>query len=211
IADGACDDAVRKLARAIAAKGETVWIRMMHELNGEGTYPWSLYPYTREKLATFKRAWRRVVSVYREERAPVKFQLAFMARNPGGDKDRTPFSAFNPGRDYFDQVGVDVYVNAAKRMPSLKEKLNDGIYAQLLWFGKPVFIGEMSVTVSVPDRPAWIREAWRSLALDFPRVKYVSWFLEGKSPAPTRSWGLHNQAEIDAFVSGLRNFEDLTS
>ncbi|KAG5185078.1 glycoside hydrolase superfamily [Tribonema minus] len=209
IADGCYDDEVRSLARAIADKGVNVWIRFLHEFNSENTYPWCLYPFTDAKIATFKRAWRRIVSIYREERAPVKFQLCFMAKNPGGDKDRTPFSAFNPGRDYVDAVGVDVYVNAAKHMPSLKEKLNDGIYEQLLWFGKPIFIGEMSVTTKIPDRPQWIFDAWHALALDFPRIKYISWFLECKGDK--RPWCLLKQEEIDAFVTGLRNFKELTS
>lgn len=208
IADGRFDDDVRSLAKAIAAKGESVIIRPLHEFNAAGTYPWSIWPFTDANIADFKRAWKRIVSIYREERAPVKFQLCFMARNPDPDKNRTPFSAFYPGREYVDFVGIDVYVNAAKRMPSLKDKLNDGIYQQLLGFDKPIFIGEMSVTPAIPDRPGWIADAWRALALDFPRIEYISFFLEFKGGR--REWGLRTQDEIDAFAKGLRSFKELT-
>ncbi|KAG5180282.1 glycoside hydrolase superfamily, partial [Tribonema minus] len=195
IANGCYDDAVRRLAKDIAKKGDTVWIRMLHEFNSN-TYVWGLYPFSDESIRTFKKAWQRIVKIYREENAPVKFQLCFLGSNTHGDK--TPFIAFNPGSSFVDQVGVDVYVNAGSKMVSLQERLDSGIYDALLQFGKPIFIGEVGVTPAIGDRAQWIKDAWKSLAVDFTRVIAVSFFLECKSV--TRQWCLTNQEEINAFV-----------
>ncbi|KAG5179167.1 glycoside hydrolase superfamily [Tribonema minus] len=206
IANGCYDTEVRKLARDIARKGDTVWIRMLHEFNSD-TYVWGLYPFTTDKIRAFKRAWRRIVNIYCDQGAPVQFQLCFLGTNSSGDK--TPFSAFNPGRNYVDQVGVDVYINTNSKLVSLKERLDNGIYDQLLWFNKPIFFGEIGCTPAIGDRGKWMRDAWRSLALDFPQVKAVSYFLECEGPQ--RPWCLTKQSEINGFVQGLKEFKRLTS
>jgi hypothetical protein len=210
IASGKCDSQVRALARAIADKGVEVWIRQLHEFNYSGTYPWCLYRsdgYTDARIHTFKRAWRRLVGIYRDEGAPVKFQLTYMASNPHGDK--TPFKDFFPGADVVDSVGVDIYVNPGSRLVSLKTRLDKGVYAQLESMNKPIHIGEVSCTDVGLDKATWIRDAWRDLALDFPRIRMVSFFLEDKGFP--RDWALHGADQVRAFVEGVRNWRRLSS
>ncbi|KAG5176190.1 glycoside hydrolase superfamily, partial [Tribonema minus] len=196
IANGHFDSHVRDLAKEIAKKGRLVWIRQMHEFNSENTYQWCLYPFTSAKIATFKRALRRLVNIYRQEKAPVKFQLTFMAKNP--HNDGTPFSQFYPGRRYVDHVGVDLYVNAGSRLVSLKVRLEDDVYSQLTQFSKPIFIGELSCTDKGLDKAKWIHDAWNDLALHFPKISIINWFFEDKGGK--RQWNLHSPAEVKAFV-----------
>ncbi|KAG5191275.1 glycoside hydrolase superfamily [Tribonema minus] len=207
IANGRFDSSVRKLAKAIAKKGTVVWIRQLHEFNSENTYHWCVYPYSQRKIATFKRAWRHLVNIYREEKAPVLFQLTYIAQNP--HNDRTPFAHFYPGREYVDHVGVDIYVNPGSRLVSLKTRLQDNVYSQLSQFGKPIFIGEVSCTDKGLDKAKWIYDAWHDLAVYFPRITIVSWFLEDKGGK--RQWNLHTKKEISAFVNGLHEFRKLCS
>jgi mannan endo-1,4-beta-mannosidase len=205
IANGHYDGAVRKLAKDIRAKGKTVWIRFMHEFNYEKTYPWCLYPFTNHKIAQFKKAWKRVVNIYREEKAPVKFQLCYQARNP--TKKQKPYADFYPGDAYVDHVGIDVYVNAGSTL-SLKERLDNNVYSQLVKFNKPIFIGEMSVTDVSVDKPKWLKQAWHDLAVHFPKITIVNFFLESK--AGGRDWGLNTDKEKRAFVDGYKEYRRLT-
>jgi hypothetical protein len=202
IAAGKCDFAVRKVAQDIKAAGHEVWIRMFHEFNYSNTYPWCLYPYSDKKIKDFKAAWRRVVGIYHEEKAPVKFQLCYMGTNPHGDK--MPFSAFYPGDNVVDQVCVDVYVNSGSKLVSLKSRLNDGIYPQLVKFGKPIVIGEVSCTDKGLDKGKWMEDAWHTLKNDFPAIKTVNFFLVNKGGG--REWGLNSPEQVQGFVRGLKYF-----
>ncbi len=62
IASGQWDDYLRAFARSVKASGLMVYIRYAHEMNGDW-YPWSRDP------ADYIAAWRRVVSIFRQEKA----------------------------------------------------------------------------------------------------------------------------------------------
>lgn len=205
IANGYYDGAVRKLAKDIRSKGKTVWIRFMHEFNFENTYPWCIYPFSDSKIALFKKAWRRVVQIYRDEKAPVKFQLCYQAKNPS--KIQKPYAQLYPGDSYVDHVGIDVYVNVGSTK-SLKDRLDDNVYSQLVKFKKPVFIGEMSVTDVGINKPEWFKQAWHDLAVHFPKITIINFFLESKGGG--RDWGLNTNSEKEAFVKGMKEYRKLT-
>ncbi|KAG5183147.1 glycoside hydrolase superfamily [Tribonema minus] len=204
ILDGKFDDDVRRLGRDIKAGGEEVWIRQLHEFNYAGTYPWCI-DLSPASIALFKRAWRRIVSLYREVGAPVRFQWCLQAKNPG--KVQVPYSQLYPGDDAVDAVGVDLYINPGSKLVSLKQRLQDGVYSQLAAFGKPVFIGETSCTDEGLDKAGWMREAWRDLASpSFDSITTVNFFLVDKDPR--RWWGLNTAAEVKGFVAGYREYAE---
>lgn len=200
IADGKADDDVRRLAKDIAKGGKEVWIRPLHEFNSDW-YPWSIYPFTKDRIAAFKNAWRRIVKVFREEKAPVKFQLCYI--NSNVNENPTPWSSMYPGDDVVDMVGTDVY---SRNDGSLSKKLRRS-YGDLLSFGKPIFIGEVACRKGT-DKVAWYTDAWDALANDFTRITVINFFLINKDV--NRQWQLETQAEVNAFVNGYRKFEKVT-
>jgi hypothetical protein len=210
IAVGCFDAAVRDLARKIKAGGREVWIRQLHEFNYSDTYPWCIYRdgYTPERIETFKKAWRRLVGIYREEGAPVKFQWCLQATNPHGDK--TPFASFYPGDDFVDQVGIDIYINPGSKLCPLRTRLtSNALYAQLAAFSKPIFIGEMSCTEIGLDKATWLREAQVDIARIFPAITIINFFFENK--AGGRQWGLNSAEQTAVYVEGHRQLKQITS
>jgi Glycosyl hydrolase family 26 len=203
IRDGCFDSEVKILAKEIKASGRSVWIRPLHEFNLEdSTYPWCLYPYTDDKISSFKKAWMRVVKGFRESGASVKFQLCYNAKNPRDDK--TPYSKFYPGSEYVDHVGVDVYNRTGlskyhTQYVPLKDLLA-GPYEQLKGFKKPIFIGEMSTTDVGGNKALWIRDAWKCISDQYKLITIAGWFFEDKSGG--RRWGLHTPEEIEKFRKG---------
>jgi Glycosyl hydrolase family 26 len=204
IANGSCDSHVTKLAKDIATVGKTVWIRQFHEFNFIKTYPWCLQPYTDEKIAAFRRAWIRTVNIYRKEKAPVKFQLCYMAGNP--IKDKHDYADFYPGSNFVDQVGFDIYINAAKKLPlpTFKQRMDTGIYEAAKAFDKPLFIGEVSCTEHGLNRTTWIRDAWKSITDEYKQIRVVNWFLIDKGEP--RQWDLHTAEQKRVWVEGYKYY-----
>ena len=62
IADGAHDAYIRRYARAVAAYGQPVMIRMAHEMNGTW-YPWGVHV-NGNTPALYVRAWRHVHGIF---------------------------------------------------------------------------------------------------------------------------------------------------
>ena len=204
IVSGSKDRQLREVAKTIRESGKQVWIRPLHEFNLEpSVYKWCIYPFTPEKVEMYKKSWRHIVSIFREEKANVKFQWCINGKNPRDDK--TPYSTFYPGDDVVDFVGVDLYnrCGISSNVFSSFKTLFTPCYDQLIKFNKPIFIGETSSTGIGGDKAAWVRDAWEALARDFPKVKTVNFFLEDKGDG---QWGLHTQREIDNFVNGCNAY-----
>jgi endoglucanase len=208
ISGGMRDSQIRDLARDIKDGGKEVWIRPLHEFNlASNVYPWCIFPYTPAKIYSFKRAWRHVVQIFRDEHAPVKFQLCYNAVQPYDDD--TPYSDFYPGDDVVDQVGVDVYNRAGidrwhTEFKSL-DKCFSAAYDQLVKFGKPIFIGETSSSDRGGDKAKWIRDAWYSLETKFDRVIIINWFLENKG---SMRWGLNTDGQKEMWARGVEHFQN---
>lgn len=85
-----------------------VYLRIFHEMNLTGQYPWSVYKGDRYRNtpAQLTEAWRHIVG---------RFQAAGVTNvrwvfNPGGDLTNNPLPAgAYPGDDVVDYIGLDVY------------------------------------------------------------------------------------------------------
>lgn len=196
---GKLDEDLKKLADAIAYKGETVWLRPLRECNLETfVHPWCIYPFTESSVDAFKMAWKRIHGIFSE--APVKFQLCFNANNPRGDP--TPYKTLYPGAEYVDSVGVSVYNRAGTSQWHAETEpfktLFEPCYVQLCAFDKPVFIETGSTE---GGRAAWFSAAWLDLTFYFTRVTCINFNLSG-------NWS-SEQDEI-AWVEGLQQLRDAT-
>jgi hypothetical protein len=172
IANGNHDSYIRQFARGAAQFGKPVLLRVFHEMNGDW-YSWNLG----QGASAHKAAWRRIVTLFREEGASnVRF---FWCPNEGGTYDRQ-LSAAWPGDDYVDIVGVDGYNwgttygawrSAAQIIRPKYELLTS-------WSTRPFAVGETNSREAGGDKAAWIREAFLSDSglRSFPRLVHVTVF-----------------------------------
>lgn len=205
IAAGAYDSYLINLINAIKADGRTVWLRPLHEFNGDW-YNWGTL-YSGNKIADFAPAWRHVVQLFRDNDAPVKFQLNYNANN--GKNDKTPFSAFYPGDEWVDMVVITCYNRAdtdqyPRPWRSFAENFEAPYNQVVALTSKPIGVAETSSTSRSGNKSQWILDAFNAIAYNFTRVEQVTWFLINKTVnGYYRDWDLNTQQEKDAFTQGM--------
>jgi Glycosyl hydrolase family 26 len=189
IASGAYDSYLRDSARVAKDWGGELMIRFAHEMNGSW-YPWS-------HSSSYVDAWRHIVSVFRAEGANnVKWVWAPNVNRTGS----MPFSAYFPGDDWVDYVGLDGYNwgdTPGNQWSSLKEVFSAS-YTQITQLSaKPLLITETSSSETGGDKAEWIRTGFmKTIPEDFPRVTGVIWF----NKAMEDNWPLtSSSAALDAY------------
>jgi len=217
ILSGTYDDQLEAFAKECADGGITFWIRTLHEFNGNW-YPWGLlYTYNGEtnSPADLKLAMQRVIKIFRDANAPVKFQLNINAEN--GYDDPRPFSYFWPGTEGLDAVTITSYNRAYSTIyHQFSNSFYEGFkpaYVQVLELTDlPIWVAETGTTSYGTDKPTWLRECFESIALDFPKVVQLTFFMDNKINEGTLTdWDLNTDADKEAFIDGFLNMKELTS
>ncbi|KAG5188034.1 glycoside hydrolase superfamily [Tribonema minus] len=215
INDGAYDEHLKALARTAKADGRQIYLRPLHEFNGDW-YDWGVYNAKNNgDIQMFKNAFRRVVNTLRSNGAPFKYQIGYNVGN--GQGKPTPLSDFYVGDSYVDQICVTAYNRAGldgnEVSRSYYDILSDA-YDKLTHLPagvssntKELCVGELGTTAYNTNKPRWIAETWDTLATKFTRVTTITWFLENKGAA---NWDLNTPPEIDAWVAGYKRFKETT-
>jgi hypothetical protein len=210
IRDGAYDAELTAFANDLATDGRLVWLRPMHEFNGDW-YDWAVFSSDQHTPEIFQQAWIHLVEIFRTAGANVKFQLSY--NRWGSDNNQTPFSDFYPGDDYVDMVTVSCYNRSGtdawhNSWVSFHDLFQDPYDAIVAMTDKPVGVAETSTTSwsGAGDKPQWIIDAFSSVAYDFPQVTYLNWFFYNKQVAGEgpRDWDLNTAADEAAFVEGYQ-------
>lgn len=102
IAAGRHDKYLGSYATAVRKSGYPVILSFAPEFNG----PWYPWGWTRSPPATWKAAWRHVVTLFRERGASKVTWLWTVNRRFTGSG---PLADYWPGSDYVDWVGIDAY------------------------------------------------------------------------------------------------------
>eukprot|EP00612_Vaucheria_litorea_P003972 CAMPEP_0171460858 /NCGR_PEP_ID=MMETSP0945-20130129/5560_1 /TAXON_ID=109269 /ORGANISM="Vaucheria litorea, Strain CCMP2940" /LENGTH=583 /DNA_ID=CAMNT_0011987133 /DNA_START=94 /DNA_END=1845 /DNA_ORIENTATION=+ len=218
IIDGIYDDELWKFATECTDYGKTFWIRTLHEYNGDW-YPWGiLYWYEGKQSNTmdqYKQALNKIIGIFKTKGAPVKFQLDI--NNVNGLDDTTPLSYFWPGDENIDAVTITAY-NRAYSTPnhqyswSFYKHFQPAYDAISKLTSKPIWVAETATTSYGTDKSTWIRECFRSIALDFPRITQVTWFLYNKDEeGMLLDWDLNTDEQKQAFKDGFLELKELTS
>jgi mannan endo-1,4-beta-mannosidase len=104
IAAGDDDEYLRTYADSVRIYGHPVVIGFGHEMNA----PWYSWGYGHTSAATFKAAWRHIVTLFREQGADnVTWLWTIQADQPGTG----PILSWWPGSNYVTWVGIDGYYN----------------------------------------------------------------------------------------------------
>ncbi|MFN8639681.1 MAG: glycosyl hydrolase [Dehalococcoidia bacterium] len=144
IAAGTYDDYFDSWAAGVRSVAPgVVYLRIFHEMNLTGQYPWSVYKGDRfhNTPAQLTAAWRHIVDRFRAA-GVTNVRWVF---NPGGDLSNNPLPAgAYPGDDYVDYIGLDVYDTSPPGSLALDYPLLSAIA------DKPWIFGEVGGT------PRWV-------------------------------------------------------
>jgi len=176
IMDGTYDADIGNVASTLDGLGRPVFIRWGHEMEDvTGRYPWAS-----QDADGYIKAYRYFVDHCR----PWSHGRFYFVWSPKG---RSAMSAYYPGADYVDYVGVSLYglerwdiLHSGKAMD-----FNDrfrGIYSYASIYNKPVMIAELCVAGDAAYRHLWLSEA-AAAPTAFPRLRIIVYF-NAKDPAP---------------------------
>jgi|WetSurMetagenome_2_1015567.scaffolds.fasta_scaffold00317_12 hypothetical protein len=178
IASGEFDGYIRQWARDAVLFGKPFFVRPGHEMSN-AWYSWS--GAHGNSPALFKKFWRHVYGIFREEGA----RNAAFVWCPYASSD----TVYYPGNDCVDWIGLDVF-----NFGSLSQ---DGMWmdfytvTKLLYdavkrYGKPVVVAEAGCAASGGNKNDWYRNLFHDLALgNFPLIKGLVLFdtPHGNTPA----------------------------
>jgi beta-mannanase len=176
---GLYDKYVRSWARTLADTKKLVYLRPMHEMNGNW-YPWGGTT-NGNSAAAFRQAWRYLREVFRQEGANNVTWVWCPYVRSVPDIPENALESYFPGEDQVDWLGLDGY-NWGTTQPWFSwERFADVFgpaYERLarLAPGSPVMIAETGCTEEGGDKALWITEALESLASDLIRVQILVWF-----------------------------------
>jgi mannan endo-1,4-beta-mannosidase len=192
ILTGAADAYLRKYAQDVKAYGKEIWLRPLHEANGDW-YDWGIAKAgagnTSQNLIE---AYRHIVAIFRDEGvANVKWVWTTNATNSGS----ASFAGHYPGDAWVDMISIDGYnwgtAQSWSRWQSFEQVFGPA-YAALAAIDKPLFIPEFSCTEHGGDKAAWIKDLFAALPVKFPRIFALMWFSQSKSAEA--DWAVNTSA-----------------
>jgi beta-mannanase len=194
IADGSFDAYMSTFAVALAATGSPVYLRPMHEFNGDW-YPWG-GTVNANSPALFVQAWRHMVDVFRRAGADnVRF---VWSPNNVDVPSSNRLERYYPGDAYVDVLAVDGY-NWGAGKPEFGgwqsfTKVFKPAYDRLRTLGpQPIWLAEIGTSGDGGDKAAWIRDMFAQ-ARKMDRLDAIIWFNENKE----RDWRAAPTPEIAA-------------
>lgn len=202
VADGSHDDYLKKAAYAANDFGRPLYIRFAHEMNLLTTVYRSSH--LSDSPASFRRAWRHVVSVFRSAGANNVKWIWSPNIDCGG---RCPFTAFYPGDAWVDWVALDGYNNGTSASWSRWTPLGELFGPSYRTLGrltrKPMMIGETGSADIGGSKPDWIlRGLLHDVPEQLPRVRVVIWFNRDKE----HNWQIDSSRDsLQAFRAVVRS------
>jgi mannan endo-1,4-beta-mannosidase len=165
IAAGAHDPYIRAFARSLATFDGTVLLRYAHEMNGFW-YPWSHNP------AAYRRAWRHVVRLVREQAGNVRF---VWSANPSlylpVGRWARGLRPYWPGRRWVDFVGSTM-INFGGHKNYTVKRFAPRLLALRCRYGMPLVLTE--VNTNSKGRVRWLRDL-RRLLNQRPWIRSLAW------------------------------------
>jgi len=178
IAAGAHDDFIRSWARGATAWGGRIYLRPMHEMNGNW-YDWGR-GVNGNTASDFVRAWRHMHDIFVEEGA-TNVRWVWSPNVRYGSE--YPLADLYPGDAYVDWIGLDGYnwgLDPHLGQPAWQDfgDIFGATYREVtsLAPGKPVMIAEMASTENGGDKAQWILTTFLRDIPHYPAVRAVIWF-----------------------------------
>jgi hypothetical protein len=201
IAAGRHDAYIRASARDATAYGGPIMLRFAHEMNG-GWTPWGA-GVGGNTAADYVKAWRHVVSIFRQQGAD---NVRWVWSPNVNDSGKMPFERFYPGDPWVNWVALDGY-NAGATYGgwwSFRQVFASSYRALKQLTSKPMMVAETASNEAGGDKAAWIRKALGcQLPTDFPRIRALVWF---DQRTPDGNWPIDSsRAALDAFRKAIQS------
>jgi len=209
---GACDDEIRRFARAAAAYGHPFLFRLNNEMNSDWTSYSGVVNMADPQL--YIDVWQRFYRIFEEEGV----DNCLWIYNPN-DRNAPPSKwndslAFYPGNEYVQLLGVTGYNNGTY-YTKWNEQWRDftTIYDEIWNLYAPHFsrfpwiITEFASSSYGGDKAAWIDEMFAHIG-DYPNIKLAVWFnaADYDGSVPARPYWLDETPEtLAAFKRGLHS------
>ena len=204
LVDGKADEYIRDYAKGVKNYGEEIWLRPLHEANGDW-YDWGVGKKDAGNTdANVVEAFRHIVKIFREENVEnVKWVWTTNASNQGSG---TTLTGNYPGDDYVDYISIDGYnwgkCQSWSNWQTFSQVFKKA-YNALASIDKPLFIAEISSSELGGNKAEWITDMFEHFATDFSRVFAVMWFSQSKE-ANEGDWALNTSQEaVDAWKAGI--------
>ena len=210
--NGRADEYIRDYAKGVKNYGEEIWLRPLHEANGDW-YDWGVGKEGAGNTdANVAEAFRHIVKIFREEKVEnVKWVWTTNASNAGKGSTLT---GNYPGDEYVDYISIDGYNWGKCQSWSSWQTFTQVFkkaYNALANIDKPLFIAEISSSELGGNKAEWITDMFEHFATDFSRVFAVMWFSQSKE-ANEGDWALNtSQAAVDAWKAGIAKMKALES
>lgn len=210
IIDGDHDAYIRRYARQIKQLNTTIYMRPMHEMNGDW-YPWS-GTVNGNSPQQYIKAFRHIVNIFRQENA-LNAKWVWSPNNSGlPDWNTSSFQSYYPGDNYVDFAGIDGYNFGNMESWSQWESFSqvfDSSYRTIASFtNRPIIISETASTEGGGNKAAWITDAFQKLSSTYPRVSAIIWFDENKES----DWRIASSSNsLAAYRAALAVLSDETS
>jgi hypothetical protein len=179
IAAGKHDAYIHASAKAIKASPYTVYIRLMHEFNGNW-YAWGYGVNGNTSPAQFVAVFQHVVQIFQQE-GVTNVQFVWCASTQAMlTTNAPPIEAFFPGDQYVDWVSIDGY-NRNRGKWSTVADLFSAAYATLTKISRrPVMIAETACVEDTTDstaKPRWMTDGFLNIIPNqMPRIKSILYF-----------------------------------
>jgi hypothetical protein len=207
LANGSRDYELKDFFSKLKEDGRHVTIRLLHEHNSVW-YPWGLYYGGSNSKDAYLSAFRHMVSVIRSTGANVSIQQAYNSNTVGGSDS---YESMYVGDQWCDEVTVSTYNFCGAHGDTIQyiDNIITPWYNAMSINSKPLGISEIGTTGHCGvDKPAWIRDAFNKLAVEFPRINTMNWFFEDKSN--NEDLDLHAQQEFNAFRDSVYMWKSMT-
>lgn len=177
IAAGDHDALIRAWARDVAAYGQPVLIRLMHEMNGNW-YPWGVHV-NGNTPADYVAAWRHVHRVFDRAGADNVSWIWSINNLERIDGEDHAIRDYYPGGRWVDWVSTsgfnwgEAYSWSSWRTA---DPLYGDTYRELSRFDRPIMISEIGTTDIGGDARLWIRQTFQRLRTGYPKLRAVLWY-----------------------------------
>lgn len=181
LANGLYDSSIRVSCQAMAAQApQSIWVRLDHEMDLKDLFPWS-----QGDPVKYIAAFRRFVTVCREEASNVLFMWS-----PAGDSRAMEYY---PGDDVVDIIGLTVLgyepwdLAAGAGVVQTMNWLFSNKWNLIYKTQKPVVIAELGVCCDPDHQKEWLRVGASNWSR-YPGLIGVIYF---QAQNPANSWGLN--------------------
>jgi hypothetical protein len=196
IAGGSYDGYVRSWAKAIREYGKVVYLRPMHEMNGNW-YPWG-GTVNGNSPREYVAAWRRIWGIF-EDAGTTNVRWVWSPNAEDVPASRAnAFERYYPGDRYVDVLALDGY-NWGAEFPQHGgwrsfEEIFASPYRRIAALGRqPIWIAETASAPEGGDKAAWVRRMFAAVK-KYPRLAAIVWFHADKE----RDWRATSPPGVEA-------------